>query len=348
MRLILNYNINKYYIMDLSRYKYSITYKINDLTTLQNIINENDINILDHQNNTLLHRSIEHYELVKYLIEQNIDINALNRDGESALSLATYQCLYNPTNENIDILVLLLKSGADVNYTNIIGDTLLDIVHETPYKPLFEYFGAKRSNKIINTLLPYDISNTTIESQFNIMPNDYSSDDIDTRQYRKKIEKDTNTMLFNSLLLDDNSTINDKLSDNIMYNDNLSDNIMYNNIKEPLYQELKVETTTDNDLSLKDFIITIIDKCISMYDTSCKYLNKYIVILLLLCYLYIIYKNLKLLFFLSICLFSLSSCLLILYCILIIIYEQLTPAIREIYFHISNKHSNNNINVSVD
>ena len=67
-------------------------------------------------NNCALHTSVEfdHYAAAKELLHYGIDVNAVNRDGNSALHLA---CAAN----HVKMAKLLVKNGASIYAANCVG-----------------------------------------------------------------------------------------------------------------------------------------------------------------------------------------------------------------------------------
>jgi ankyrin repeat protein len=80
-----------------------------------------DVNIRDETNQTPI--MVAHSkELVELLLSHNADVNLQDRNGDSALRI--YRAFPEP--EKLNIIKLLLKAGADINHSNLRGETILD------------------------------------------------------------------------------------------------------------------------------------------------------------------------------------------------------------------------------
>lgn len=89
--------------------------------TKEIILSAPNINVKDNLGNTLLICAAQYcrYEAMEFLVQQGLDVNAQNYDGESALMMVGY---YNKG--NIDkILDFLIKNGADVDIVDNNGNT---------------------------------------------------------------------------------------------------------------------------------------------------------------------------------------------------------------------------------
>ena len=74
------------------------------------INNEADVNARDKNGETLLHHSIYHFapiELIKFLLDNGADVNARDKNGATPLHYATLR--------EFKVLKLLIDNGADVN-----------------------------------------------------------------------------------------------------------------------------------------------------------------------------------------------------------------------------------------
>ena len=87
--------------------------KNNNLPLFESLLNKNNLNTRDGASNTLLMIAAKngYFELVKYLIEEGADINAINSVGQTALNLSIYFA-------KNDIANFLIQKGADVNKTD--------------------------------------------------------------------------------------------------------------------------------------------------------------------------------------------------------------------------------------
>jgi serine/threonine-protein phosphatase 6 regulatory ankyrin repeat subunit A/serine/threonine-protein phosphatase 6 regulatory ankyrin repeat subunit B len=83
-----------------------------------------DINTLDQNNNTVLHKACQFsIETTQLLLNRNIDINARNNKGQTALHIACEK-------KNIDIVKLLIDYNADIDALTNEGYTPLYIAHK--------------------------------------------------------------------------------------------------------------------------------------------------------------------------------------------------------------------------
>ena len=80
--------------------------------------NESNFRVKDKDGNTLWHHAIEHEdkEICLLLLKYNVELNAVNQEGMSALHLA---CMKG---ENVEYLSFLVESGADINQKTEFGE----------------------------------------------------------------------------------------------------------------------------------------------------------------------------------------------------------------------------------
>lgn len=128
---------------------------------IANYINSgNDVNLKDHNGNSLLHYAVnqsEYPEVVEALIRSGADVNAANADGYSCLMLIAkynnnfefnldaakntpefkdidFEKLIEVNNEkNLQIANSLLEGGADINVSNTDGTTALMYASTSPH-----------------------------------------------------------------------------------------------------------------------------------------------------------------------------------------------------------------------
>ena len=75
-------------------------------------------------------------EIVKYLIEAGVNINAKDKDGDTALMLAS---IYN----NLNMVKYLIEKGANINYKNVYGQTASLYAIDEDIMELLKRSGAK-------------------------------------------------------------------------------------------------------------------------------------------------------------------------------------------------------------
>jgi ankyrin repeat protein len=87
--------------------------KNNNIPLFKSLLTKNNLNTRDGASNTMLMVAAKngYFELVKYLIEEGADINAINSVGQTALNLSVYFA------QN-EIANFLIQNGADVNKTD--------------------------------------------------------------------------------------------------------------------------------------------------------------------------------------------------------------------------------------
>jgi ankyrin repeat protein len=106
-----------------------------------------DINYKDEKNmSILMYASVKcYYDVVNYLIKHNVNINAVNDNGETALMYATIR--------PCRIVELLLKNGADPNIKTVGGQTaLLWLAHDST--KMYMYFTTVK--KYFDLLIKYN------------------------------------------------------------------------------------------------------------------------------------------------------------------------------------------------
>ena len=88
--------------------------------------NESDFDVQDDDGNSLWHHAIEHEdkEICLLLLKYNVELNAINQQGMSALHLA---CMKG---KNVDYLSFLVESGADINQKTEFGELPYDLALE--------------------------------------------------------------------------------------------------------------------------------------------------------------------------------------------------------------------------
>jgi ankyrin repeat protein len=100
------------------------------------------LNLLDKQKNTILHHLAENdneKELVRQAANFGVNVNAINKEGKTALMIAV-------ENDSSDVVEALIESGADVNARTRDGRTALDMAAGklVQTRTLLETYGAVR------------------------------------------------------------------------------------------------------------------------------------------------------------------------------------------------------------
>ncbi|WP_078120607.1 ankyrin repeat domain-containing protein [Thiosocius teredinicola] len=90
----------------------------------------------DDENTALMLLNTPDADIVRFLVEQGVDINAVNKDGDTALHVAARERL-------IDYVELLLTNGADLNLKNARGETPLLLAAQVGDEALFKLFAER-------------------------------------------------------------------------------------------------------------------------------------------------------------------------------------------------------------
>ncbi len=117
---------------------------------IKNIINlvysGADVNVQNKNGDTALHLATdnENTEIIKKLIEAGADVNVQNKNGDTALHLAI-------DNKNTEIIKKLIEAGADVNVQNKNGDTALHLATDNENTEIIKILiEAKADPSLIN------------------------------------------------------------------------------------------------------------------------------------------------------------------------------------------------------
>lgn len=128
-----------------------------------------NIHIVDNDSNTLLHKAVTDHSwnyisgadlstkaiyIVKLLIDAGVDIDAVNKKGDSALHIAARY--------RRDITQLLIRSDANISTINKNGETPLESA-----KKYFQHYGDKAEGKLIIELLE-QTGKEALETQENV------------------------------------------------------------------------------------------------------------------------------------------------------------------------------------
>lgn len=107
---------------------------------------ENFINITNekHWSPLVVAAYNNHYEVVKWLVENGADINHCATKGTSVLMYAKKSQL-NKSKKNYLLLDYLIENGANINHVDIFGKNIIDYCFESGDNILSEYFNKKRS-----------------------------------------------------------------------------------------------------------------------------------------------------------------------------------------------------------
>jgi ankyrin repeat protein len=100
----------------------------------ENIINELN-NLSQHKRNKILFEASYkgQIDIVKLLIETGADINAKNYNGYESTPL-----MYALVAEHLEVVKLLIKAGANVNAKNIWGETALFLASRKGYEDIIK------------------------------------------------------------------------------------------------------------------------------------------------------------------------------------------------------------------
>ncbi|WP_425382145.1 ankyrin repeat domain-containing protein [Spiroplasma endosymbiont of Melieria omissa] len=82
-----------------------------DLQTVKTLLLDSDNNKFDMEDALITAADYGHIEIVRFLIQNNTDINHINSTKDTALTLAAEQ-------GHTEIVNLLITNGANVNYIN--------------------------------------------------------------------------------------------------------------------------------------------------------------------------------------------------------------------------------------
>ncbi len=97
------------------------------------------LKLVDKERNNALHHIAENgveSEVFRYLISAGIDVNAVNKEGKTALMLAA-------ENSENDIVNLLLESGANAASTTRDGKTAWDLADSESVRSVLVAYGAQ-------------------------------------------------------------------------------------------------------------------------------------------------------------------------------------------------------------
>ena len=134
------------------------------------LLPKTDINIVDINNNNLLHYAVNSKGngllFTLKLIEKKIDLNYINNNGDSPIMLIAK----NNPKENIRLLLLLLKYNVNVNIINKEGQSFYSIMGEQAFKNHFGKNDIKidyENKKIVEKIKKYFSDNNNINNKNN-------------------------------------------------------------------------------------------------------------------------------------------------------------------------------------
>ncbi len=171
---------------------------------IQNLVEHGArLNVFDNRLNTplMLASKFRSLEVIKYLIKQcdDVDINAFNKNKESALLLACNRQLkrkWSNKNNNFDLRIvkLLINCDADINHEDNNGQTPLMLAYKHNNVELVTLlFNSRADENKLNKhdCTPYDFSqnyNDFSESSYSIEESSYedSGKDIPLKKKKKK------------------------------------------------------------------------------------------------------------------------------------------------------------------
>ena len=86
-----------------------------------------DVNALNKQGETVLFDAVRKSDIkaCAFLLAEKVPVNIINNEGDSALSIIIYNGI-----KSLDIIFLLLKYGADINIKNKYGQGLVEILND--------------------------------------------------------------------------------------------------------------------------------------------------------------------------------------------------------------------------
>ena len=134
------------------------------------LLPKTDINTVDINNNNLLHYAVNSKGngllFTLKLIEKKIDLNYINNNGDSPIMLIAK----NNPKENIRLLLLLLKYNVNVNIINKEGQSFYSIMGEQAFKNHFGKNDIKidyENKKIVEKIKKYFSDNNNINNKDN-------------------------------------------------------------------------------------------------------------------------------------------------------------------------------------
>ena len=134
------------------------------------LLPKTDINTVDINNNNLLHYAVNSKGngllFTLKLIEKKIDLNYINNNGDSPIMLIAK----NNPKENIRLLLLLLKYDVNVNIINKEGQSFYSIMGEQAFKNHFGKNDIKidyENKKIVEKIKKYFSDNNNINNKNN-------------------------------------------------------------------------------------------------------------------------------------------------------------------------------------
>ena len=134
------------------------------------LLPKTDINTVDINNNNLLHYAVNSKGngllFTLKLIEKKIDLNYINNNGDSPIMLIAK----NNPKENIRLLLLLLKYDVNVNIINKEGQSFYSIMGEQAFKNHFGKNDIKidyENKKNVEKIKKYFSDNNNINNKNN-------------------------------------------------------------------------------------------------------------------------------------------------------------------------------------
>ena len=120
-----------------------------------------DINAKNKDGETalMLASSEGHLEIVKLLIEKGADVNVKNEDGKTALTLASRY-------GHLEVVKYLVENGADVNSKENDGDTALYYAKTEEIKEVLRKAEEKSANSGKDTLNSKQLVNAVLDGNF--------------------------------------------------------------------------------------------------------------------------------------------------------------------------------------
>lgn len=159
----------------------------NDLTTLKNFLNSNDLNkCVDGVNPIIGFSSVGNVGFVEYLIDKGADVNAQCKWNRTALMMAVKR-------NDIEMVKLLVENGADITRKDTKGETALDMAMKLKLDTIISEVFEKEMAQFAEVDGPYIVRNemsvTSIQflrnkdQKIEVIRDKVSVDDLSDQKY---------------------------------------------------------------------------------------------------------------------------------------------------------------------